>query len=223
MKIRFYFSACLLLISGIIYAQDIRHFLKLLNYEKHLQGELSANLSHVDSKKGFAEFKHKGEWYTSLVFQATYFKCSDDHIIVAATNHKSDQQCSFYHSHFYNYDHAKDTLTEISYKDILPELPFELFFNRKKVEAVLLKYMPEIKKAYMGSETSMDDILNEIYKCHFILPHHGTSIKATLHLCDYIGTNVVSFSKKDREQIETVKTITLHFNTALKRFEVIKK
>ena len=95
-----------------------------------------------------------------------------------------------------------------------------MFFIDSQPIQILEKYLPEIKKTYLDSNATIEDLLKEIYDLHMIIPRKGTNIKVTLTVCDYIPLNVVNIGKEDWSIIEdNIKVIELIYDKDQKQFK----
>ena len=72
----------------------------------------------------------------------------------------------------------------------------------------------------MDSNATIDKVLSEVYHIIYILPQRGTSLIATLKVCDYIPTNVVSIPPDDWSTIENdFGSIELEYDKTRKKFK----
>lgn len=223
-------------IIGLIFIQqlaisqnrDIMECLRLIDFkfEKYNESDFYRPTDTIlDIKAGYYELYVSNTHVidnveqNTILCQATKFNNSDGSITLAITGYYADEQCSNYPSYFYEISENGDSIKIIEESKILPSLNWKDFFSESKSINVLEKYLLEIQKNYLDSNATIFDVLGEIYDYHYILPRYGKTIKATLSICDYIPTNVVSINENDWKIIEKdFKTLDLIYNNTLKTF-----
>jgi len=209
-------------ISYLVCGQEsfsIHKCLDLINFElkDYNLADTSPSDTILDVKNGYFEVSYD---YAKLC-QVTYFKNADKSFTVLSTGYYSDQQCFNYFSYFHHIPSSTDTSIRMEQISYLPELQFEDFFVNDTITKMISKYLPEINANYLpNGEGSIQDVINEIYNYHIILPRQGKQLIVELTLCDYIPTNVVSISEEDWAVFsEFTHPVYLHYNKKSKKFE----
>lgn len=196
-------------------------------FGKYQSGEHTAKNEVIDIKNGYYEL----EWYEEdqdgnihhnlPLLQAAVFKNSDQTWTLGITEYHADMQCSWHKSHFYEISKNGDSIAEIEIGRILPGLNWNNFLSESLSKRVLEKYLPEIKEEYLDANATINDVLNEVYDVHYIMPRNGIHIKVGLTVCDYIPLNQVDFASQDWEIIQQdFRTLELKYDRKLKVFKL---
>ncbi|MEM0992025.1 MAG: hypothetical protein AAGI49_03270 [Bacteroidota bacterium] len=174
----------------------------------------------VDLKSGYFELNYAFGGDTKYkICQVAKFNNTDGTILIGITGYYADEQCSNYPSTFYEISKSEDLFTPLEIKTILPSLDFHLFFIDPNPIQILEKYLPEIKDKYLGSEATLEDILNEVYDYRIIIPRKGTTAKVTLTVCDYIPLNEVSINRDDWSVVEeNIRVVEFAYDRDKKQF-----
>ena len=91
-------------------------------------------------------------------------------------------------------------------------------FHNQEVFSRLLN-LSEIKDEYLGSDASIEDILNEVYDYRIIIPRKGTTAKVTLTVCDYIPVNEVGIHRDDWSVVEeNIRVVEFTYDRNKKQF-----
>ncbi|MBL7912357.1 MAG: hypothetical protein JNJ41_14950 [Bacteroidia bacterium] len=211
----------------VISQTTILHCLQLKDslLGKHIYGEISPTKTFIDIKNGYFETfnletdKKGKESIHVILFQATIFNNADTTIILATTAYKSDEQCDWHETNFYEISKNRDGIKKINAKSILPETPWENILVTVKAKTIIKKYLPQIKKQYLDSTATLNTAINEIYNTHLLLPKKGADIKMTLTTCDYIPRNIGIITPKDWEIITgNLQSVKLRYNKNQKKF-----
>lgn len=151
--------------------------------------------------------------------QAAKYNNADGTITLGITGYYEDMQCSNHPTFFYEISKSGDGFTRIDNATVMPSLELSEFFAGSKSIEILKTYFPDIKKTYLGSDATFEDLINEVYDFHIILPAKGNKVKVTLTICDYIPTNELSIDKEDWNEIkDNIRTIEFAYDRRLKRF-----
>jgi hypothetical protein len=184
------------------------------NFNEYNQADRMPKDTLIDIKNGYYEISD-GE---IKLLQATKFNNKDKSILIIATGFYADMQCANYFTNFYI--KSKDSLIVCNQNRVMPTLKFSDFFIDSTITEIVKKYLPEIQEEYFPNAT-IENIYQELFDFHFILPRFGTDIIVELTVCDYIPTNVVEFDKNDWEVINTNHaSIKFTYNKSKKKFIV---
>jgi hypothetical protein len=151
----------------------------------------------IDIKNGYYEI-NDGE---TKLLQATKFNNSDGTIMIAATGYYADMQCYNYFSKFYQKSKTDTSLIEILTDDVMPEIKFSDFFIDSTIRQVTQKYLATIQQEYFPNAT-LENVYEEFFDIHYILPRYGTKVIAKLTVCDYIPLNAVNIDGEDWKKVE---------------------
>ncbi len=184
------------------------------SFDEHLIADRMPKDTLIDVKNGYYEISDAD----TKLLQATKFNNEDETFLLVATGFYEDMQCSNYFTNFYTQDGKTNALQPIENDNVLPKIEFSDFFVGDDIKNAVLKYQADIQKEYFPG-ASLEDIYNELFDMHFILPRHGTKIIVELTVCDYIPLNVVSIQEKDWKIITSKhKSISLSYVKKRKRF-----
>lgn len=209
----------LLLISNVNIGQtnlSIVECLKLdgFNFRDFNQADRFPKDTLIDIKNGYYEI-NDGE---TKLLQATKFNNSDGTIMIAATGYYADMQCYNYFSKFYS--KTDTSLVEMHTEDVMPEFKFSDFFIDATIREVAQKYLPTIQQEYFPNAT-LENVYEEFFDIHYILPRYGTKVIAKLTVCDYIPLNEVNIDEEDWKVVETRhESIALAYNKKKRVFVV---
>jgi hypothetical protein len=222
----FWASLLLFMHSGACQDKNILECLKLIDFEPHNYVEADINLGRADTVidlgTGYYELSLSSEIENIKLCQATKFNNADGTITLAITGYIADMQCNNHPSYFYEISKSGDSFIRIENTTIIPSLDLLEFLTGSKSIEVLKKYLPEIKETYLNSNATIEDVLNEIYDFHLIVPRKGAKIKVTLTLCDYIPLNEVEIHENDWNVIkDNIKIVELLYDRELKQFKNI--
>ena len=98
--------------------------------------------------------------------------------MIGISGYYGDMQCSYHPFYFYEISKSGDGFVAIDNTVILPSLDFSMFFLNSKPIQILEKYLPEIKNTYLDSHDKIEDLLDEIFDYHIIIPRKGTKTKS---------------------------------------------
>ena len=222
MKTFFLFVALLFMDTPGI-SQNILEGLALKNHliSQYVEGELMATDTVVDLVNGHYQEFTADDQGNITTRQAAMFDNPDTTKTLAITIANYDFVCYYYESSFYEIIN-KDSIRVLVNEKILPSFSIKEFIADSTVFSVFNKYLPEIRKNYLDSDATMGEVLNEVYDVVFFLPGKGGGLIATLSVCDYIPTNVVSIAADDWSIIEnSFVYIKLKYNGKEKKFERI--
>ncbi|MCP3928309.1 MAG: hypothetical protein GY705_04340 [Bacteroidetes bacterium] len=212
-----------ILIGYSCVSQNILDALKLKEYAigKYSAGELMPTDTIVDLNNGYyEEYASNGEDNKTILRQASIFRNTDGSTTLGVTASGWDFQCFDYITNFYEI--SKDTICEVAIYDIIPRLDFKDFIDDTKIISILNSYLPKLQETYLNSNATVEKFLNEIYEITYIMPQRGTSLIATLGICDYIPTNQIHISLEDWSVIEgSSQSIELIYDKNLKIFKKI--
>lgn len=204
-------------------SQNIIEALALKNHliSQYVEGELMANDTIVDLKNGYyEEFATYDENNKITTRQAALFDNHDSTRTLGITIANYDFVCYYFESSFYEIL-EKDSIRVLVNEEILPSFSIQEFIVDSTVFTVLNKYLPEIRKNYLDSDATMGEVLKEVYDVVFFMPEKGGGLIATLSVCDYIPTNVVTITPDDWSVIENeFAVIELEYNRTRKKFEM---
>ena len=142
-------------------------------------------------------------------------------ILVGISGYYRDMQCNYHSFYFYEISKLGDSYIPIENNAIVTSLDFSMFFKDSKPIHILEKYLPEIKKTYLDSNATIEDLLKEIYDFHIIIPRKGTKTKLTLTVCDYKPLNEIKIGKDDWSIIEdSIRVIELIYDKDQKQFKL---
>lgn len=212
-------------ISGYSQSKNIVECLELIDFnpEQYIVADIPLDRtdSIVDIKAGYFEISiSQFEDEKLKLIQAAKFNNEDGTITLAITGYYADEQCSNHPFHFFEISKDGKSFLELETTTILPSLSLNSLLEKSTCFKVLSKYLPEIKKNYLGPNTKMEQVINEIYDYRIFLPKQGANIAISLTTCDYIPRNQVGFMEADWEAVESsIKTIIFAYNKELKRFE----
>ncbi|MFT7612870.1 MAG: hypothetical protein ACI9J3_001836 [Parvicellaceae bacterium] len=205
------------------FAQNILDALQLKedSIRKYSTGELTSTDTIVDLNNGYyEEYASNGDHNKTILRQASIFYNVDGSTTLGISISKWDFQCFVYTTNFYEISKSKDIITESSIYDIVPHLDFKEFFDDANTISVLNKYLQKLQGVYLDSNATVENLLNEVYDITYILPQRGTSLIATLRICDYIPTNEIEISAEDWSLIEnSFHSIELIYDKKLKKFK----
>lgn len=211
-------------INSPVFSQNILETLALKDdlIGQHVEGEMMSTDTIVDLINGYyEEFTTHGAEDKVVTRQAAIFHNYDSSKTLAITTANYDFVCYYYESNFYEIL-KKDSIRVLVNEEILPSFSIKEFIVDSTVFTALNKYLTEIKKNYLDSDATMDEVLNEVYDIVFFLPEKGGGLIATLSVCDYIPTNVVSIAADDWSIMENnFVSVKLKYNGMEKKFERI--
>jgi hypothetical protein len=211
--------------SEISQNKNILECMELIGFDiyKYVQADVILERSDeiIDLASGYYEINIDLSKEIKLC-QVAKYNNTDGSILLGISGYYGDMQCSNHPFHFYEISKSGDSFKPIEHKVLLPSLDFSMFFIDSKPIQVLEKYLPEIKKTYLDSNATMEDLLKEVYDFHVIFPRKGTKTKVTLTVCDYIPRNEVSINSDDWSIIEdSIKEIELIYDKDQKQFRSI--
>jgi len=213
----------LILMNTLGCSQNILKALQLKNdlIGEYMEGELMSTDTIIDLRNGYyEEFSSVGESNKTIIRQAAIFHNQDGSRTLGVSITEYDFVCFISKTNFYKISKSKDSITTILNDDILPDLNIREFVLNSNIISVLNKYLPELQGNYLDSNATIDNFLSEIYNITYLLPQRGTSLIATLEVCDYIPTNEVSISSDDWLIIENnFISIELEYDKKRKRFK----
>ena len=204
-------------------SQNILEALALKNHliSQYVEGELMATDTVVDLVNGHYQEFAAADQGNIRTRQAAMFDNPDSTKTLAITTANYDFVCYYYESNFYEIL-KKDSIRVLVNEEILPSFSIKEFIVDSTVFTALNKYLTEIRKNYLDSDATMDEVLNEVYDIVFFLPEKGGGLIATLSVCDYIPTNVVSIAADDWSLMENnFVSVKLKYNGMEKKFERI--
>lgn len=207
----------LILMNTLGFSQNILEALQLKNdlIGEYVEGELMSTDTIIDLRNGYYEEGNK-----TIIRQAAIFHNHDSSRTLGVSITEYDFVCFYNETNFYEISKSKDSINTILNDDILPELNIREFVADTNIFFVLNKYLPEIKENYLGSNATIDKVLSEVYHITYRMPQRGTSLIATLRVCDYIPTNVVSITPDDWSIIENdFGSIELEYDKTRKKFK----
>ncbi len=217
------FVVVLVLTSTLGFSQNILEALALKDalIGEYVEGEASSTDTIIDLNNGYyEEFSSSEGGSKTVIRQAAIFRNHDGSTTLGVSIASWDFQCYVYESNFYDIAKSGDSIHIVANADILPELSIREFIAGSKVLPVLNKYLPTIQKDYLSPTATSDEVLSEIYHIVYRLPQTGTSLLATLKICDYIPTNEVSIHPSDWAIIENVsRSIELEYDKTQKTFK----
>jgi len=204
------------------YSQNILEALALKNdlIGEYVEGEARSTDTIIDLKNGYyEEFSSLGENNKTTIRQAAIFKNHDGSTTLGVSIASWDFQCYVFETNFYEIPKRKDSIYTIANDEILPGLAIKAFISDSSVLTVLNQYLPAIQEKYLGSNATIDEVLSELYDIIYVQPQRGTTLIATLKVCDYIPTNEVSIHPNDWAIIENVLiSIELEYDKVRKIF-----
>ncbi|MBC7863585.1 MAG: hypothetical protein IAF38_11455 [Bacteroidia bacterium] len=216
-----YILVCFVSATSVFCQKSISDIIKKIPLSTCYSADLSPSDTIVDIKNGYYEISSAYDKTKITLIEAALFKNTDSTATIAVSGLKADEQCSFHHIYFYEYNWKTDNIKPIADKDVLPEFNLKMFFKKSSVKKTLLPYLKAIQKAYLTDSAGIDDVLDEIYSYRFLIPRSGTTLMINLDICDYIPTNVVGIKPADWKIVETdFKKITLRYDKKKKRFFV---
>ena len=204
-------------------SQNILEALALKNHliSQYVEGELMATDTVVDLVNGHYQEFAADDQGNIRTRQAAMFDNPDSTKTLAITTANYDFVCYYYESNFYEIL-KKDSIRVLVNEEKLPSFSIKEFIVDSTVFTALNKYLTEIRKNYLDSDATMDEVLNEVYDIVFFLPEKGGGMIATLSVCDYIPTNVVSIAADDWSLMENnFVSVKLKYNGMEKKFERI--
>ena len=209
----------LILMNTLGFSQNILEALQLKNdlIGEYVEGELMSNDTIIDLRNGYyEEFLSFKEGDKTIVRQAAIFHNHDGSRTLGISITEYDFVCFYNETNFYEISKSKDSIHTILNDDILPDLNIREFVI-DTIVSVLNKYLPELQGNYLDSNDTIDKLLSEVYQITYILPQRGTSLIATLGVCDYIP---VSISPDDWSIIENdFVSIELEYDKTRKKFK----
>ncbi len=212
----------LILMNTLGFSQNILEALQLKNdlIGEYVQGELMSNDTIIDLRNGYyEEFHSHGDGNKTIVRQAAIFHNHDGSRTLGISITEYDFVCFLDKTNFYEISKSKDRIHSILNDDILPDLNVREFVT-DSIVTVLKKYLPKIQENYLDSNATIDDVLSEVYDILYLLPQRGTSLIATLRVCDHIPTNEVSIHPNDWSIIENkFVSIELDYDKTQKKFK----
>lgn len=204
------------------FSQNILEALQLKNdlIGGYAEGELMATDTIIDLRNGYyEEFRSHGDGNKTIVRQAAIFHNHDGSRTLGISITEYDFVCFFDKTNFYEIPKSKDSIHTVLNDEILPDLTIREFVT-DTIVSVLNKYLPELQGNYLGSNDTIDKLLSEVYHIAYILPQRGTSLIATLGVCDYIPRNEVSITSDDWSIIENgFVSIELKYDKTRKKFK----
>ncbi len=213
----------LILMNISVFSQNILEALELKNdlIGEYVEGEAMSTDTIVDLKNGYyEEFLSSGDGNKTIIRQAAIFHNHDGSRTLGVSITSWDFQCYIYKTNFYEIPKLKDSINTIINDDILPNLNIREFILDSNISSVINKYLPEIQENYLGPNATIEEVLSEVYDIIYILPQRGTSLTATLRVCDYIPTNEVSINPDDWAIIDNdFVSIELEYDKTLKKFK----
>ncbi len=205
--------------SSFVWAQNnIVDYLKLAesNIKVYKEGELRANDTIIDLKNGYYAEIHEDV----ILRQAAIFNNSDGSKLLGVSTCEWDFACFNYQTHFSKLSKIGDSIFFETQNNVLPKIKVLDFITTPATIEVLNKYLIKLQGSYLDSNATIDDLLSELYKIKYILPQKGTTILATLAVCDYIPTNEIEIIESDWEIISNnFDTIKLSYNKKSNKFQ----
>lgn len=213
----------LILLNTLGFSQNILEAMELSSdlIGEYAEGELTATDTIIDLRNGYyEEFLSYEAGHKTTIRQAAIFHNHDGSRTLGISITEYDFVCFYTETNFYEISKSKDSINSVLKDDILPDLDIKEFVVDTTVFSVLNEYLPDIQENYLDATATIDEILSEIYHITYLLPQRGTSLIATLRLCDYIPTNVVSISPDDWSIIENgFVFIGLEYDKTQKKFK----
>lgn len=199
--------------------------MELIGFDAHKYVQADRSVERcdtiIDIKSGYFELFDTA--IETKLCQVAKFNNGDSTILVGISGYYADEQCSNHPFHFFEIAKSLDTFISLNPETILPTLDVTLFFTDAKPIQILEKYLPAIKKAYLGPNATIENLLEEVYDFHIILPKKRTTAKVTLTICDYILRNEVSIDHDDWRIIEEhIKIVEFHYDKIKKQFKPTK-
>jgi len=182
---------------------------------RYIQSEINCSDSIVDLANGYFEENNPD----IILRQAAVFNNDDGSKLLGVTACEYDFVCYYFYTEFFEITTNAEQLSIKKVDSILPELSIKEFIEGTKAAEAVKKLIKQIKPGYLAEGFTEADVLKEVYHIKYIIPQFGTSITATLSVCDYLPTNEVEVSNEIWGSIEKdFRTISLKYDKALKRF-----
>ncbi len=204
-------------------SQNILEALALKNdlIGEYVEGEARSTDTIIDLRNGYyEEFSSLGANDKTIIRQAALFRNHDGSTTLGISTASWDFQCYVFETNFYEIPKRRDSIYTIANDEILPDLDIRALLSDSTVLAVLNQHVPAIQEQYLGSNATIDELLSEVYDIVYLLPQKGTTLIATLKVCDYIPTNEVNIDPKDWAIIEAASaSIELEYDKTRKVFK----
>lgn len=204
-------------------SQNILEALALKNdlIGEYVEGEARSTDTIIDLRNGYyEEFSSLGANDKTIIRQAALFRNHDGSTTLGISTASWDFQCYVFVTSFYEIPKRRDSIYTIANDEILPDLDIRALLSDSTVLAVLNQHVPAIQEQYLGSNATIDELLSEVYDIVYLLPQKGTTLIATLKVCDYIPTNEVNIDPKDWAIIEAASaSIELEYDKTRKVFK----
>lgn len=140
---------------------------------------------------------------TYPIFEMALFKSQIKPPLVVVANSINDHVCTDYETFFLQRVGSK--WTEVK-REVLPPMNLKMFWDATQSAARLLKIIKESSTSY-----------------HFKPPRHGTRMKVSLEICDYLEDDVPEETGKElRKLIESAKPIYLEWDKQNGKFKFAK-
>jgi hypothetical protein len=216
----------LLIVNNYAFCQkNITDYLKSIDFKlaDYNKSDLQVTDTTTNLKDNYYAAFFQTNEDTLTLCSVKIFSNKDHSAIIGVTGYEADMQCGFYSSLFYVYSEKNDTVFLLDNTAVLPTLGLTDFLSDSITIKILEKYLPEIKEKEMGANATIDDVLKNIYDIHYIMPVKGTTVIATLNVCDYLLSNVILFEADEWKIIETdFKQIQLIYKNDIRKFEIKK-
>ena len=210
------------LVNTLGISQNVLEALQLKNdlIAEYVEGELMATDTIIDLRNGYyEEFRSSEKGNKTITRQAAIFHNHDESRILGISITEYDFVCFHNETNFYEILKSRDSIHVISNVDVLPHLNIREFIIDTNILSILNRCLPELQGNYLDSNDSIDKLLSEVYYIRYLLPQGGTTIIATLGVCDYIPTNQISITPDDWSIIENNFTpIELAYDKKEKKF-----
>lgn len=220
-------SLIFVLINSLGSSQNILEALQLKSdlIGEYVEGELMSTDTIIDLKNGYyEEFLADGGDNKTITRQAAIFRNHDGSTTLGITITEYDFVCLYSKTSFYRISKSRDSINTVEPADILPELTIREFLVDTTILSVLHQYLPEIQESYLDANATIEKVLSEVYHIVYLLPQRGTSLLATLRVCDYIPTNAVNINQEQWTIIENnFGAIELEFDKVRKAFKRARK
>lgn len=200
MKIKIFTLSYILILCSFSSSAQIQNWLNFIQFkvDNFTSMDRSTVVSEVDSAINY--FRCYSPYDSTFTLcEGKCFLNHDGTSVFIISGLDEDEQCYRYKHFCFMGNPDKGLIEKVQLQSLFAD---SLIYsmrkkNQKKVETVILKYLPEIKKNYLGENASIELVWNEIYDLRLSFNPEKNQLFSTYTVCDYIPTNAVSIEPED--------------------------
>lgn len=190
--------------------------------EKYVEGELRSNDTLVDVKNGYYEEFYLWDNATKVTLrQAAIFKNKEDTKLLGITINSWDFACMLSKTSFYEIAQSKKQIKSIDIENILPHLTYQDFLKDTSKLSSMNAEVQKLEITELDKYDSFEAFLkdNSMFDIKYKMPRVGTSVTASIDVCDYYLGSDEWLKLKEKY----FKEVNLKYDSKMKKFGVHKK